>query len=128
MKNTTGTYCILKCSSPFLLLGELSTIVRRCQGKVFAAEKMVAASGFYHRHCFRCCFCAQPLDSTSVCDGPDNKVRRHFWLGVIVCFKAHFWLLHVKSQVALVSEYKKQHSYVYLVYITTQRKGFAKKV
>jgi hypothetical protein len=49
--------------------------VCRCQGKVFAAEKMVAASGFYHRHCFRCCFCAQPLDSTSVCDGPDNKVR-----------------------------------------------------
>ena len=27
------------------------------------------------RHCFRCSFCAQPLDSTSVCDGPDNKVN-----------------------------------------------------
>ena len=35
---------------------------------------MVAASGWYHRHCFRCSFCAQPLDSTSVCDGPDNKI------------------------------------------------------
>lgn len=46
----------------------------RCDGKVFAAEKMVAASGWYHRHCFRCQFCAQPLDSTSVCDGPDDKI------------------------------------------------------
>jgi len=46
----------------------------RCSGKVFAAEKMVAASGYYHRTCFRCCFCAQPLDSTSVCDGPDDKI------------------------------------------------------
>jgi len=35
---------------------------------------MVADSGFYHRHCFRCHFCSQPLDSTSVCDGPDNKI------------------------------------------------------
>ena len=46
----------------------------RCSGKVFEAEKMVAASGWYHRHCFRCSFCAQPVDSTSVCDGPDNKI------------------------------------------------------
>ena len=46
----------------------------RCFGKVFAAEKMVAASGYYHRHCFRCVLCSQPLDSTSVCDGPDNKI------------------------------------------------------
>ena len=49
-------------------------LIFRCTGKVFAAEKMVAASGFYHRHCFRCVFCSQPLDSTSVCDGPDNKI------------------------------------------------------
>jgi len=53
--------------------GELGTCPR-CTGKVFAAEKMVAASGYYHRHCFRCVFCSQPLDSTSVCDGPDNKI------------------------------------------------------
>ena len=46
----------------------------RCTGKVFAAEKMVAASGYYHRHCFRCVLCSQPLDSTSVCDGPDDKI------------------------------------------------------
>merc|ERR1719219_2994160 len=46
----------------------------RCSGKVFSAEKMVAASGHYHRHCFRCFTCNQPLDSTSVCDGPDNKI------------------------------------------------------
>ena len=46
----------------------------RCSGKVFAAEKMVAASGWYHRHCFRCSLCSQPLDSTSVCDGPDDKI------------------------------------------------------
>ena len=54
----------------------------RCQGKVFAAEKMVAASGYYHRHCFRCVLCSQPLDSTSVCDGPDNKIycRSHITL------------------------------------------------
>ena len=39
-------------------------LLLRCTGKVFAAEKMVAASGFYHRHCFRCVFCSQPLDST----------------------------------------------------------------
>ena len=36
----------------------------RCSGKVFSAEKMVAASGHYHRHCFRCFTCNQPLDST----------------------------------------------------------------
>jgi len=53
--------------------GSLGTCPR-CSGKVFAAEKMVAASGYYHRHCFRCSFCAQPLDSTSVCDGPDDKI------------------------------------------------------
>jgi len=46
----------------------------RCGGKVFPAEKMVAASGWYHRHCFRCALCSQPLDSTSVCDGPDDKI------------------------------------------------------
>jgi hypothetical protein len=46
----------------------------RCSGKVFAAEKMIAASGWYHRHCFRCSTCSQPLDSTSVCDGPDDKI------------------------------------------------------
>ena len=32
--------------------------------QVFSAEKMVAASGHYHRHCFRCFTCNQPLDST----------------------------------------------------------------
>jgi len=53
--------------------GELGTCPK-CSGKVFAAEKMVAASGYYHRHCFRCVICSQPLDSTSVCDGPDNKI------------------------------------------------------
>jgi len=46
----------------------------RCSGRVFAAEKMVASSGWYHRHCFRCTLCSQPVDSTSVCDGPDNKI------------------------------------------------------
>lgn len=46
----------------------------RCSGKVFAAEKMVASSGWYHRHCFRCALCSQPVDSTSVCDGPDDKI------------------------------------------------------
>ncbi|QQP39101.1 CLUMA_CG020903_ isoform A, partial [Caligus rogercresseyi] len=40
----------------------------------FAAEKMIAASGWYHRHCFRCFICSLPLDSTSVCDGPDSKI------------------------------------------------------
>ncbi|CAB4062558.1 unnamed protein product [Lepeophtheirus salmonis] len=45
-----------------------------CEGKVFAAEKMIAASGWYHRHCFRCFVCCVPLDSTSVCDGPDSKI------------------------------------------------------
>jgi len=48
----------------------------RCSGRVFAAEKMVAASGWYHKHCFRCSnhMCNQPLDSFSVCDGPDDKI------------------------------------------------------
>lgn len=56
--------------------GELGEKTRcpRCSGKVFAAEKMIAASGWYHRHCFRCSLCSQPLDSTSVCDGPDDKI------------------------------------------------------
>jgi len=56
--------------------GQLGDIRRcpRCHGKVFEAEKMVAASGWYHRHCFRCSLCNQPVDSTSVCDGPDDKI------------------------------------------------------
>ena len=41
---------------------------------MFEAEKMVAQSGWYHRHCFRCFLCSQPVDSTSVCDGPDDKI------------------------------------------------------
>ena len=41
---------------------------------MFDAEKMVAQSGWYHRHCFRCFLCSQPVDSTSVCDGPDDKI------------------------------------------------------
>ena len=56
---------------------ELSSFVThsiRCSGKVFDAEKMVAQSGWYHRHCFRCFLCSQPVDSTSVCDGPDDKI------------------------------------------------------
>ncbi|TRY73464.1 hypothetical protein TCAL_02229 [Tigriopus californicus] len=46
----------------------------RCCGKVFEAEKMVTDSGWYHRHCFRCNICTEPLDSLGVCDGPDGKI------------------------------------------------------
>lgn len=28
----------------------------------------------YNFFLYRCSFCAQPVDSTSVCDGPDNKI------------------------------------------------------
>ena len=83
--------------------------------QVFEAEKMVAASGWYHRHCFRweyiivvalfswilkffytsnpcrCSFCAQPLDSTSVCDGPDNKIYCRVCYGKIR-FDMYFFL------------------------------------
>ena len=46
----------------------------RCSGKVFEAEKMVSDSGWYHRHCFRCNLCTEPLDSLTVCEGPDSKI------------------------------------------------------
>ena len=52
---------------------------------MFEAEKMVAASGWYHRHCFRCSLCNQPVDSTSVCDGPDDKIYCRVCYGRIRC-------------------------------------------
>ena len=45
-----------------------------CCHPCFYLFKGVFNNSFF-RHCFRCSFCSQPLDSTSVCDGPDNKVH-----------------------------------------------------
>ena len=68
-------FAISNSRNLYLFLQPLLTVcLIRCSGKVFEAEKMVAQSGWYHRHCFRCFLCSQPVDSTSVCDGPDDKI------------------------------------------------------
>lgn len=46
----------------------------RCGGKVFHAEQMFSRTGVYHKKCFSCKNCQRPLDSVSVCDGPDKDI------------------------------------------------------
>ena len=42
--------------------------------QVFEAERMVTRIGSYHRNCFSCVECNKKLDSTDVCEGPDNEI------------------------------------------------------
>ena len=47
----------------------------KCDGKVFDAEKMVTAAGYwYHKNCFRCIECERLLDSLTNNDGPDGRL------------------------------------------------------
>ena len=47
---------------------------RRCDYRVFDAEKMMAAGRSWHRRCFSCFLCSRHLDSTLVNDGPDGEI------------------------------------------------------
>lgn len=46
---------------------------KKCEGKVFEAEKLTTASGdWYHKNCFRCVECNRLLDSLTNNDGADG--------------------------------------------------------
>jgi len=46
---------------------------KKCEGKVFEAEKLTTASGdWYHKNCFRCGECNRLLDSLTNNDGADG--------------------------------------------------------
>ncbi|CAF0980048.1 unnamed protein product [Brachionus calyciflorus] len=46
----------------------------RCQKAVYAAEKVVAASKFYHKLCFNCSTCKKALNSMNCCDNSEGEI------------------------------------------------------
>lgn len=46
----------------------------RCQKAVYAAEKVVAASKFYHKLCYTCSTCKKMLSSMNCCDNSDGDI------------------------------------------------------
>jgi len=47
---------------------------RRCNYRVYDAEKLMAAGRVWHRRCFCCVKCKRHLDSTTVNDGTDGEI------------------------------------------------------
>ncbi len=47
---------------------------RRCQGRVYEAEKMTAKCGWFHIDCFKCFSCSKLLDASSYQNGPNDGV------------------------------------------------------
>jgi len=50
-------------------------VCKKCEGKVYEAEKLTTASGnWYHKNCFRCVECNRLLDSLTNNDGADGEL------------------------------------------------------
>lgn len=47
---------------------------KRCNYRVYDAEKLMAAGRSWHKRCFSCLACSRHLDSTTVNDGPDGEI------------------------------------------------------
>lgn len=47
---------------------------QRCGFPVYEAEKMISKNRSWHKRCFSCSACHKSLDSTNLCDGPDNEI------------------------------------------------------
>ena len=47
---------------------------RRCQGRVYEAEKMTAKCGWFHRGCFKCFSCNKIMDASNYQDGLKDGV------------------------------------------------------
>lgn len=47
---------------------------QRCGFPVYEAEKMISKNRHWHKRCFSCGDCHKSLDSTNLCDGPDNEI------------------------------------------------------
>ena len=47
---------------------------RRCQGRVYEAEKMMAKCGWFHRGCFKCFSCNKIMDASNYQDGLKDGV------------------------------------------------------
>lgn len=46
----------------------------RCGFAVYEAEKMISKNHVFHKRCFTCRDCHKSLDSTNLCDSPDNEI------------------------------------------------------
>lgn len=46
----------------------------RCQKAVYAAEKVVAASKYFHKGCFTCSTCKKSLNSMNCCDNSEGEI------------------------------------------------------
>ncbi|XP_031640038.1 muscle LIM protein Mlp84B-like isoform X2 [Contarinia nasturtii] len=47
---------------------------QRCGFPVYEAEKMISKNRHWHKRCFSCSDCHKSLDSTNLCDAPDNEI------------------------------------------------------
>lgn len=47
---------------------------QRCGFPVYEAEKMISKNRHWHKRCFSCHSCHKSLDSTNLCDAPDNEI------------------------------------------------------
>lgn len=47
---------------------------QRCGFPVYEAEKMISKNRHWHKRCFSCFECHKSLDSTNLCDAPDNEI------------------------------------------------------